>query len=241
MTQAEQPPTTNPSDVYLTRKGERVVADHLQNLKLPESPEGYFRTLASMRKEARDEIERLIDFLDRAAGDPDLEPSLGENPYIGDRATVDLEGDTSDDEFSLGWTGTINQASRHRLGDATDAEKDDADKEESDEGEANGDEEPSLGWTNPQPGRQLSQGDSIWSRQQRPFFDVGVDQTGLGGFASIEDLEDEHDGREPDSDDEDGGDREPNGDERDHSSCEDEHFGTGLFGRVMDDFRGRPW
>ena len=202
---------------------------------LPDDP---VEALRLLRRDAAAAVENLLAFLDLTDDDPDLEPSLGENPYTGDPATVDLEGDGSDDEFSLGWTGTINQASRHRLGDATDAEKDDCDKEESDEGEANGDEEPSLGWTNPQPGRQLSQGDSMWSRHQRPLIDQGLDQTGLGGFASIEDLEDEHDGREPDSDDEDGGDQEPNGDEQDHSSCEDEHFGTGLFGKVMDGFAG---
>ena len=50
----------------------------------------------AMRKEARDEIERLIAFLDRAAGDPDLED--GGDDELG-----------QDGELSLGWTGTINQ------------------------------------------------------------------------------------------------------------------------------------
>ena len=194
--------------------------------------------LRLLRRDAASAVENLIAFLDLTDDDPDLEPSLGENPYTGDPATVDLEGDNSDDEFSLGWTGTINQASRHRVGDATDAEKDDCDKEVSDEGKANSDEEPSLRLDEPTARPPAIAGDSMWSRQQRPLFDVGLDQTGLGGFASIEDLEDEHDGREPDSHDEDGGDQEPNGDEQGHSSCEDEHSGTGLFGEVMEGFRG---
>lgn len=54
------------------------------------------------------EIERLIALLDAMDGDPDLEPSLGFNvlmlTYAGAVDLVDLEGDTADDEPSLGWT-----------------------------------------------------------------------------------------------------------------------------------------
>jgi hypothetical protein len=64
-------------------------------LKIPESPEDYFRGLATLRKAARDEIERLIDFLDRAAGDPDLEPAGDEH-----EPTLDCEKDDADDEDS---------------------------------------------------------------------------------------------------------------------------------------------
>lgn len=49
------------------------------------------------------EIERLIALLDAIDGDPDLEPSLGFNvlmlTYAG---AVDLEGDTADDEPTMG-------------------------------------------------------------------------------------------------------------------------------------------
>lgn len=51
------------------------------------------------------EIERLIALLDEIDGDPDLEPSLGFNvlmlTYAG---AVDLEGDTADDEPTMGAT-----------------------------------------------------------------------------------------------------------------------------------------
>lgn len=51
------------------------------------------------------EIERLIALLDEIDGDPDLEPSLGFNvlmlTYAG---ALDLEGDTADDEPTMGAT-----------------------------------------------------------------------------------------------------------------------------------------
>jgi hypothetical protein len=45
-----------------------------------------------------------------------------------------MVGSTMDGEAepSLGWTGNVNQASRSRLGDGEDYEKDDADHEDSD-------------------------------------------------------------------------------------------------------------
>lgn len=57
------------------------------------------------------EIERLIALLDIIDGDPDLEPSLGFSilmlTYAG---AVDLEGDTADDEPSMGATEVIPPA-----------------------------------------------------------------------------------------------------------------------------------
>jgi hypothetical protein len=136
MAQAEPANTTNPSGVTLTRKGERYVFEHL---KVPESPEEYFRALATLRKAARDEIERLIDFLDRAAGDPDLE------------LTGDDEPDQSE-EPSLGWTTTINQAAAtdRRFGAQSwgiDLEQEHDGREPDVDGEDGHDAEPSLGWT----------------------------------------------------------------------------------------------
>jgi hypothetical protein len=48
-----------------------------------------------------------------------------------------MVGSTMDGEAepSLGWTDIVNQASRNRLGDGEDYEKDDADHEDSDPGE----------------------------------------------------------------------------------------------------------
>jgi hypothetical protein len=173
MSQAESANTTNPSGVALTRKGERYVFEHL---KVPESPEEYFRALATLRKAARDEIERLIDFLDRAAGDPDLEPAGDENePTLGWPAGGPrVAGSTMDGEAepSLGWTGIVNQASRNRLGDGEDYEKDDSDRE------------PSLGSRACNPGLLIA----------------GRDRTGDQSWwadGDNRDFEDEHDGCEP--------------------------------------------
>lgn len=57
------------------------------------------RKLRKLRQQARDEIERLIQFLDESDLDPDLEPSLGffENGTPGG-VTDDRELDDSDDE-----------------------------------------------------------------------------------------------------------------------------------------------
>jgi hypothetical protein len=60
MTQADQPNTTNPSDVTLTRKGQRYADAHDPNRE-------YFAALASLRKQAAAEIERLIAFLEYGA------------------------------------------------------------------------------------------------------------------------------------------------------------------------------
>ena len=98
---------------------------------LPENP---IRALRILRKEAAREIERLIDFLDALGGDPDLEdgadaePTLGWPIGNGRLLGGDMDGEA---EPSLGWTGTINQASRNRLGDGVDFEKDDSDREPS--------------------------------------------------------------------------------------------------------------
>ena len=155
---------------------------------LPDNPIAALRIL---RAEAKQEVDRLIEFLDTTGPDPDLE----------DGADDELTGD---DEPSFGWCDIEARKNRYVEQHYDEGEEDDP-GEESDEGEANGDDEPSLGWTNPQPGRQLSQGDSLWSRYQSPIVDEGIDQTSLGGVATIEDLEAEHDGREPDADDEAGG------------------------------------
>jgi hypothetical protein len=64
------------------------------------SPEQFFQPLGRLRKEARDEIERLLAFLDRTEPDPDLEPSLGSlgehhtdqtRWAAGDRADIEVD------------------------------------------------------------------------------------------------------------------------------------------------------
>ena len=68
--------------------------------------------LANLRRQARDEIDRLIRFLDESDIDPDLEETGDDEPSIGVSydAEADLElddcdtEDGGDGEPSLGWT-----------------------------------------------------------------------------------------------------------------------------------------
>ena len=115
MVQADNPNTTNPSDVRLTRKGELYADAHDPN-------RDYFAALATLRKQAVEEIDRLLSFLDNLDGDTDLEPS-------------------ADAEPSIGWTGMEAAYATYRGQPVEDRELDLADDEET------GDEhEPSLGW-----------------------------------------------------------------------------------------------
>lgn len=91
------------------------------------SPETFFQALGRARKAARDEIARLIDWLDTTIdidedaavddegcdGDPDAEGSLGSLDRMSDQIAawsyrswgdVDCELDKADLEPSLGWT-----------------------------------------------------------------------------------------------------------------------------------------
>ncbi len=103
-------------------------------------PEQFFQTLGRVRRAARDEIERLIDWLDATIdtdqdsavddepcdGDPDLEPSLGSFDRMSDQIKawstrltyseieVDAELDTADAEPNLGATATIDEISQER-------------------------------------------------------------------------------------------------------------------------------
>jgi hypothetical protein len=176
---------------------------------LPANP---IKALRILRYEAAKEIERLITFLDALGGDPDLEDGGDAEPTLGWPASGRAFG-TEDGELepSLGWTGIINQSSRNRLGYGEDYEQDDADKEEGDEGEEAGDLEPSLGWETAFPGRMMVDGSASLPAQFQ-VMDPGFDQTSLSGFGSDIDIEGEHDGREP------------NGDEQDTSYADDEHY-----------------
>lgn len=121
-------------------------------------------TLRRLRREARDEIDRLLHFLDASDIDPDLEDGFDDEP-------------TGDDEQTLGWTDLESRWGCHA------PNLDDCEADESED-------EPSLG--------------SLTSSS------AGGDQSrwGQGGG---NDLEDEHDGAEPDNDAElDKADEEPN-------------------------------
>ena len=139
-------------------------------VKTPVTPEEIFRAIGRLRKEARDEIDRLIRFLDSTENHMaiDCEP--------------EEEGDDAEDEPSLGflepvtiggdWLGRSPWQSRsfnqdHPQGsNVADPEGDDCD------------DEPSLGSLDRQE----------WGDQER------------WACSGMRDMEDEHDGAEPDGD-----------------------------------------
>ena len=73
--------------------------------------------------------------------------------------------------------------------------------------EDGGDHEPSLGSPNVRLGRVMVDGTPLWPEQEQRI-DPGFDQSGWSTLSGCADLEEEHDGREPDVDDEDGHDQE---------------------------------
>jgi hypothetical protein len=166
----------------------------------------YRRALARLRKEAEDEIERLIDLLDRIAPDPDLEEDDGlEDGW-------DLEDDGTS-EPSLGASevrcelGDYFAASRtltpsvRPIGSQTawcaghmtsdDREEDVAD--EPHDADYEGNDEPSLGALNEPASYEVVR--DAEGRAVSVILREG-DQT-RWAEAGTDDLEDEHDGREP--------------------------------------------
>lgn len=74
------------------------------------------------RRAIEDEIERLLSMLDAMDGDCDLEDTGDAEPWLGapiygfnGKHAHDLEGDSSDDEPSLGWPEQIDQQRRMAL------------------------------------------------------------------------------------------------------------------------------
>jgi hypothetical protein len=113
------------------------------------SPETFFQALGRVRRAARDEIERLIAWLDSTidcdedsavdddpCDDRELEPSLGSFDRMSDQIKawqggnydVDAELDNSDREPSLGSVGDVHfNQERWSKGDSRDIEIDDGD------------------------------------------------------------------------------------------------------------------
>jgi hypothetical protein len=146
------------------------------------SPEEVLQAIGRLRKEARDEIDRLIGFLDKtdnyvsreledavddvACDDVgEAEPSLGwtdqearrgKHAWSGD---IDAELDRCDDEPALGSTNTDFNQARWTEGNRDDREGDGcADDREGDELEHGGDgarenDEPSFGWSDEEAAR----------------------------------------------------------------------------------------
>ncbi len=105
-------------------------------IRTPVTPEEAFQAIGRLRKEARDEIDRLIRFLDDTDNHMELEEAVDDVPC-----------DT--DELEAGWTGlTANAGNMPNQDWLDEAEADgaggDANDEESDHPEDGGDTEPSL-------------------------------------------------------------------------------------------------
>lgn len=148
------------------------------------SPQEIDDVLSLLREQAEEEIEKLIAFVDRIAPDPDLEPSLG---YYRPDMPVDAECDDEINEASLGWTDQEARWGRYSEPHLADLEVDDSDHE------ANGDErEPSLGSIEVHPYGYTTQGETRGLTNQENW-----------AAGNRNDAEgDEHDGSEPDVDDE---------------------------------------
>jgi hypothetical protein len=172
MTQADSvhsTPPTSTSAIDDPQSPAKLPAGAQDSLYLPTdvSPEEVFQAIGRLRKDARDEIDRLIRFLDESDNhmaiedcaiddDPcddagEAEPSLGwteQEARWGKHATpadIDAELDNCDDEPSLARTSSVDQTAPQGGGsDCEGDEHDGAEPDEADE-EDNGDYEPSLG------------------------------------------------------------------------------------------------
>jgi hypothetical protein len=129
------------------------------------TPEQLFQAIGKLRKEARDEIDRLIRFLD------DTDNHMEREEAVDDVGCDDTEG-----EPSLGWTEQEARWGKHAWSADIDAELDRADYE------------PALASPENHPGSQ-----DHWA----------------AGSRDDRESDPGHDDREPDVDDEDGGDKEP--------------------------------
>jgi hypothetical protein len=84
--------------------------------------------LRSLRKEAADEIDRLLEFLDASDIDPDLEPTLG---FMNGPPEMDECETPEDDEPSLASLDRMADQTKWAAGGMMDAELDDSDDEPS--------------------------------------------------------------------------------------------------------------
>jgi hypothetical protein len=94
--------------MHTTHSGPEMAHD-ARYFKTPVTPEEAFQAIGRLRKEARDEIDRLIRFLDATEPDPDFEPNLAGSNSGFVPALDDAEADSVDDEPTLGATEALNQ------------------------------------------------------------------------------------------------------------------------------------
>lgn len=140
----------------------------------PVTPEEAFQAIGRLRKDARDEIDRLIQFLDKTDNyvSRELEDSVDDNPQHDDSELEpslcgvtaetkraegvddDLEGDdtpsgrSAELEPSLGSIGVNEWSNQTRWagGSSKDLEDEHDGAEDDHEGDSNENDEPSLGW-----------------------------------------------------------------------------------------------
>ncbi|MEH2477550.1 hypothetical protein V1282_000907 [Nitrobacteraceae bacterium AZCC 2146] len=156
-------------------------------IKTDVSPETLFQAIGRLRKEAADEIDRLLTFLD-SLEDTDVDLGIDDEPH--DQTGEDDE-DGVDSEPSLGWTdsgGGVLCTGHFDL---------DAEGEEHDGSEPDVDDEPSLGSSNDYHGKGTDY-DHIAPANitdaEGPDYDFepslcGVGSHVVGGFGNDRDLE----------------------------------------------------
>jgi hypothetical protein len=146
------------------------------------TPEEAFQAIGRLRKEARDEIDRLIRFLDKTDDyvSRELEDSIDDHPHDGDELEpslcgvavdaagpgshwgndIDLEGDdtptgrSAEDEPSLGSVAVLDSQEAWAAGGRQDLEGDEHDGREPEvDGEDGADVEPRFGWNDEEAAR----------------------------------------------------------------------------------------
>lgn len=200
MSTADAVPTTNPS-IALTKKGERAAIEGAPDRMTAVAEKRRLYTVAAR------EVERMLAFLDRLDGDPDLEANDDLEPSLaglgvdfsgGDDRELDQSDDEPDSEGEplLGAPESVATYSgpsyggwepegvrRSREGRQTHWAKGNSSDLEGDareDHEEGGDSEPSLGWEHPNRG-------------------FGIDQDGIG-CSGTDDLEGDDADREDDGD-----------------------------------------
>ena len=114
----------------------------------------FFTMLESDRASIATSIERLIDLLDAIDGDPDLEPYLADTRATeAQGAADDRELDDSDLEPSLGWCACEASYGKYGPGQGAMEEElvnEDGGDIQDENHDGSFDDEPNLGWSNPE-------------------------------------------------------------------------------------------
>jgi hypothetical protein len=169
-------------------------------LYIPTDIKELFQAIGRLRKDARDEIHRLIQFLDKTDDyvSRELEDAVDDGPI--DDNELDGREDAEDEESdppepslgSMGTHETSNQEQWARGGTKDLEDEHDGAEPDDDEGGdgAREDDEPSLGWTlNGQGGATSPEGDeceiggSVGAEDQTNWVGSGGHDTGMGAAA----------------------------------------------------------